>query len=72
MANLVLQKFGGELVGEVHTALKDLAANFESHSCQGAQAFSEQFLIDHPDLDEQTVLADAIVAVTTFYKALYP
>ncbi len=72
VANLVLQKFGRELVGEVQTALKDLAANFESHHCQGALAFSEQFLIDHPDLDEQTVRADAIVAVTAFYKALYP
>ena len=72
VANLVLQKFGRELVGEVRTALKDLAANFESHSCQGTLAFSQQILVDHPDLDELTVCADAIVAVTTFYKTLYP
>jgi hypothetical protein len=70
VANLILQKFGRELVGEVQTALKDLAANFESHSCQGALAFSQQILIDHPELDELTVRADAIVAVTMFYKAL--
>ena len=72
VANLVLQKFGRELVGEVQSALKDLAANFESHSCQGTLAFSQQILVDHPDLDELTVCADAIVAVTTFYKTLYP
>jgi hypothetical protein len=70
VANLILQKFERELVGEVQTALKDLAANFESHSCQGALAFSQQILMDHPDLDELTVRADAIVAVTTFYKTL--
>jgi hypothetical protein len=69
-AAAVKARFGSELVGSIRTALDDLAANFQSPSAQGPQAYAAQMLLDHPELDEATVLADAVVAVEEFHTAL--
>ncbi len=70
-AAAVRARFGRELVGSIRTALDDLAANFQSASAQGPQAYSSQVLLDHPELDEATVLADAVVAIGEFSHALF-
>lgn len=69
-ATLVAQAFGGELVGEIRTALDDLHANFADPLAQGPQAYAEQMLLDHPELDEATLLADAVTAIDEFYSAV--
>lgn len=69
-ADLVLDKFGSELVGSIRTALEDLHANFADPLAQGPKAYAEQMLIDHPDLDEATLLADAVTAIDEFYRTL--
>jgi hypothetical protein len=66
----VRKLIGRELVGEMHTALNDLAANFESPNCQGPKAYAEQMLIEHPELDEMTLRADAVLAVTQFFEEI--
>jgi hypothetical protein len=71
-AAAVKARFGGELVGSIRTALDDLAANFQSPDAQGPQAYAAQMLLDHPELDEATVLADAVVAVEEFTLGLFP
>lgn len=67
---LVTGVFGDELVGTIRTALDDLHANFADPLAQGPQAYAEQMLIDHPDLDEATILADAVTAIAQFYRAV--
>ena len=62
-ADAVRAQFGSDLVGGVRTALDDLLANFTTPGDQGSRAYGEQMLIDHPELDEVTVLADAVLAV---------
>ena len=69
-SSVVLAKFGDELEG-VRTALDDLVANFCDKHAQGAQAYSEQMLIDHPSLDRTTLIADAIVSVNAFYDGVF-
>jgi hypothetical protein len=69
-AAAVQARFGSELVGSIRTALDDLAANFASPSAQGPQAYAVQMLLDHPELDEATLLADAVLAVEEFRAAL--
>ena len=69
-AVVVQQRFGGELVGAIRTALDDLAANFHGPGNQGPKAYASQMLIDHPELDERTLLADAVLAVGEFHSAL--
>lgn len=39
---------------------------------RGPQAYTEQMLVDHPNLDRTTLLADAVVAVATFHGRLVP
>jgi hypothetical protein len=65
-AEAVLARFGAELAG-VRTALDDLHANFADPGAQGSQAYAEQMLADHPELERTTLLADAVVAVDAFY-----
>ena len=48
------------------TALDDLRSNFADLDAQGALAYADQMLVDHPDLDEATLRADALLAVQTF------
>lgn len=69
-AALVTGAFGDELVGEIRTALDDLHANFADPLAQGPRAYAEQMLIDHPDLDEATLLADAVTAIDEFHRAV--
>ena len=69
-ANAVLARFPGEIVGGTRTALEDLAANFADTNSQGPRAYAEQMMVDHPDLDRATVVADSVVAVRTFHRLL--
>lgn len=69
-ARAVLARFPGEIVGGTRTALDDLAANFADTSSQGARAYAEQMMADHPDLDRSAVIADSVVAVKTFHRLL--
>lgn len=66
----VLARFPGEIVGATRTALNDLVANFVDTAAQGPQAYADQMMVDHPDLDRKAVVADAVVAVKTFYGLL--
>lgn len=68
-AAAVIRRFGDEL-GSIRTALDDLHANFADPAAQGPQAYAEQMLIDHPELDHTTLLADAVIAVETFHAIL--
>ena len=70
-AQAVLDCFGPELPA-VRTALDDLLANFAAPGSQGPEAYAEQMMIDHPDLDRATLVADAVIAVETFHRRLYP
>lgn len=69
-ADQVRARFGQDLVGSIRTALDDLAANFATPDAQGPRAYASQLLLDHPDLDEATTLADAVVAVGEFHSAV--
>jgi hypothetical protein len=69
-ADAVRARFGDDLAG-VRTALDDLQANFADGGAQGSQAYAEQMILDHPDLDRTTLLADAVVAVGAFHDRLY-
>lgn len=39
-------------------------------AAQGPQAYAEQMLLDHPELDRATLEADAILAVAEFHARL--
>jgi len=68
-AQTVLDRFGNEL-GTLRTSLDDLLANFATPEAQGPQAYAGQMMVDHPELDRATLLADAVIAVETFYTRL--
>ncbi|MCC7112650.1 MAG: nucleotidyl transferase AbiEii/AbiGii toxin family protein [Deltaproteobacteria bacterium] len=61
--------FGTDLAG-LRTALEELSANFRSPTDQGTSAYAAQMMIDHPDSDEATLRADAVLAVTAFHRLL--
>ena len=65
----VEERFTGEITA-LRTALTDLEANFENPAAQGSRAYVTQMQVDHPDLDPQTLAADAIVAVGAFCQGL--
>jgi hypothetical protein len=65
----VLQLFRADLP-MLRTAIGDLSANFADPRTQGPQAYADQMLIDHPDLDAATLKADAVLAVRGFCDAL--
>ena len=69
-ARLVRERFGDAISAEMRTAIDDLRANFASSSAQGPRAYASQILLDHPDLDEAQILADAVIAVEAFVVAL--
>ena len=71
-AGAVIDRFADDLTGETRTALDDLASNFVSSDAQGPQAYAAQMLLDHPELEEAQVLADAILAVVAFHAGLFP
>ena len=66
----VCESFGTQLVGPIRTALDDLHANFHDPSAQGPTAYAEQMLLDHPELDNTTLLADAVTAINEFHRHL--
>ena len=68
-AALVQDRFADDL-REVHTALEDLRANFETPDAQGVQAYVRQMRVDHPELDPVSLAADASVAVREFHRSL--
>ncbi len=51
--------------------MDDLLANFENPTDQGARAFVEQMVADHPDADRDQLATDAILAVREFHDALF-
>ena len=61
--------FGGCPPG-LHTAVRELSANFADPQAQGPTAYAEQLCLDHPGEDFATVSADAVVAVQYFATAL--
>lgn len=69
-ARAVLECFPGEIVGGTRTALDDLAANFADTSSQGAKAYADQMMVDHPAIDRSAAIADSVVAVRTFHRLL--
>jgi hypothetical protein len=71
-AAAVLATFRADLVGAVRTAFDDLGANFSAPTAQGPVAYASQLLVDHPDLSEKTVRADAVLAMDEFYRTLFP
>lgn len=52
--------------------VRELRASFADPAAQGPQAYADQMLLDHPDLDRATLLADAVVAVEMFHGRLAP
>jgi hypothetical protein len=69
-ARAVRTKFSLELAGMRRT-LDELVSNFSGPGDQGAEAYAEQMLSDHPERDDATLRADAVLAVAAFYRALY-
>ena len=68
-SSAVIAKFGDELEAS-RTALDDLVANFADKDAQGPKAYSKQMMIEHPNLDRTTLVADAIVSVKEFYDGI--
>ena len=69
-ANRVLAIFGSQLVGPIRTALDDLRDNFGHPASQGPNAYADQMILDHPELDSTTLRADAVTAVDQFHSQL--
>ncbi len=71
-AEAIRATFGPELVGSTKTALDDLAANFEKPSDHGPEAYASQLTLDHPEEEEATARADAVAAIGTLHRLLFP
>jgi hypothetical protein len=67
----VVEKFGAD-TRAFRTALDDLLANFADQHAQGPQAYAGQMLVDHPELERATLLADAVVSVQAFFDDIFP
>ncbi len=63
--------FASDLVGPVRTSLDDLLTNFSVPRDQGPSAYAEQMHLDHPELDIDTLPADAVLAVDVFHQRLF-
>ena len=68
-ADLVLARFGSELAA-ARTALDDLRDNFADVAAQGAVAYADEMLGNHPDLEHRALLADGVTAVGEFHAIL--
>jgi hypothetical protein len=68
-AKAVREKFGAE-TRAFRTGLDDLLANFADRDAQGPQAYAGQMLIDHPELERATLLADVVVSVQAFFDEI--
>lgn len=67
----IQQTFGAALAGaEMRTALMDVRANFATGSSQGARAYAEQMDLDHDEVNEAELRADAVLAVEILVDAL--
>lgn len=66
----VKEKFPEILNGSARTWLTELRANFVDSSSQGVEAFVSQMAADHPDVEIETLSADAILAVTQFCEEI--
>lgn len=51
--------------------MDDLLANFAEPDAQGPRAYVEQMRVDHPELDNTVLRADAVVSVRTFHTVLF-
>lgn len=69
-ASAVLEKFSGDALNASRTALAELAANFADPMAQGALAYAEQFVLDHPNEDHAQAKSDAVAAVAEFRERL--
>jgi hypothetical protein len=69
-AEAVKDKFSGDLEA-IRTALNDLLANFKTADAQGPAAYSQQMLLDHPDMNAKQLTADAILAIEEFHNGLF-
>ena len=71
-AAAVRRVLGPVTPGSVRTALDDLADNFIRPSDQGPQAYAEQLVADHVelDLDYSSLIVDAVTAVRSFHRAV--
>lgn len=68
-ADIVLAQFGSDLAA-VRTALDDLRDNFADVDAQGAVAYADEMLANHPDLDHRALLADGVTAISEFHRIL--
>jgi hypothetical protein len=70
-AAAVITRFGHDLAS-IRTALDDLSANFADTAAQGAVAYAEEMIGNHPELDYRPLLADAVTAVGEFHEIVTP
>ena len=70
-ASRAVKKKFSENLDSIRTALDDLLANFKAADAQGPRAYSQQMLIDHPEMDAKTLVADAILAIDEFHRGLF-
>lgn len=68
-ATTVVDRFGAALDG-VRTTLDDLRDNFADVAAQGALAYADEMVQNHPALDHRILLGDAVTAVGEFHTAL--
>lgn len=68
--NAVRSAFPDQPSGDTSTALDELALNFTSTTDQGPSAYAEQMLIDHPDLEWDQLVLDAVTAIQRFVAGL--
>ncbi|OIQ66834.1 hypothetical protein GALL_515950 [mine drainage metagenome] len=62
--------FPNVLKGPGKTWLTELLANFAETNSQGVEAYATQMFLDHPELDRETLSADAYLAVSQFCKGI--
>lgn len=68
-ANIVLARFGSD-IGSMRTALDDLRDNFADVTAQGAVAYADEMLGNHPDLDHRILCGDGVTAVAEFHAII--
>ena len=62
-------RFSGKIAA-LRTAINDLQANFQGADAQGTRAYVTQMHMDHPELDPETLAADAVIAVEEFCQGV--
>lgn len=68
-AAAVRRQFGSELK-TWGTSINNLRANFADISAQGAAAYAEQMMTDHPDADRRQLSTDAVLAIEAFASGI--